>query len=280
MKTTNNTTTKATKKATTNNVYVSTNEIFTSTDLKELSTIGLWKESEIDELFKSAHNKPQINTLNKDLKITLTTFYLCLPYEDKIKRVYAEKIRRFKWENQLLWDKDDKVFVDDEIQQEYLELKKTKNDLLKDVVEVRTNTLERVKSAILHQTYNYYLKLQANKNKESYELYKKLYKVAIAQYLTRYGVTPSMQLINYLCDETNVQGVNKSVNMENANIKIESTYKKYLYNFACAMVQALIDYKAINTDNYLHNELFANSLDNISTSNDLKTLQNIAKIDD
>ena len=94
-----------------NNVYVSANEIFNSTELREMAKVGIWNESEIDDLFKTAHHKPQLNTLCKELKIALTTFYLCLPYESKIKRVYSEKIRRFKWENSSKWNKEVKIFA-------------------------------------------------------------------------------------------------------------------------------------------------------------------------
>ena len=86
-KTTITTTNKKVTKG--NNVYVSANEIFNSTELREMSKVGLWNEKEIDNLFKVAHHKPQLNSLDKALKVTLTTFYLCLPYENKIKKVYS-----------------------------------------------------------------------------------------------------------------------------------------------------------------------------------------------
>lgn len=268
------------KSAKGSNVYVSANEIFNSTELREIAKIALWNEQEIDDLFKVAHHKPQLNTLNKELKITLTTFYLCLPYENKIKRIYSERIRRFKWENDNKWNKDIKAFTDDILQAIYLSLKNDKQQLLKEVIECKRNTIARIKSALLFQTYENYRMLQSHKNKDDYKIYKDLYKVAIAQYLNTNGVKPSMQLINYLCDDTNIQGINKNINVDDVNIKCASSYEKYVINFTYSLVQALIDYKVINCNSYLHNELFANSLNDIDIKNDLLLLQNIASIDE
>lgn len=278
---TKTTTNKATtNKATSKKVYVSANEIFNSTQLRDIAKVGLWNEQEIDILFNQAHHKPQLNTLNKDLKITLTTLYLCLPYESKVKRIYAEKIRRFKWENANKWNKDIKAFNDNDLQTIYLSLMSDKQMLLSKVIECKTNTLNRIKSALLFQTYNVYRDLQAHKNKDDYDLYKDLYKVAIAQYLKSNGVTPSIQVVNYLCDDTNISGLNKNINADDINIKVATSYEKYVLNFTYSMVQALIDYKVINAESYLHNELFVNSLDDIDIKNDLQLLQDIASIDD
>lgn len=279
-KTTNTTNKVTTNKAGAKKGYVSTNEIFNSITMRDLAKIGLWNEQEIDNLFKQAHHKPQLNSLNKELKITLTTLYLCLPYESKIKRVYSEKIRRYKWEYASKWNKDIKAFNDDALQTIYLSLKNDKQDLLDKVSKCKTNTLNRIKSALLFQTYGYYRELQAHKNKDDCNLYKDLYKVAIAQYLKSNGVTPSMQVINYLCDDTNISGLNKNINIDNVNVKVASTYEKYVLNFTYSMVQALIDYKVINAKSYLHNNLFANSLDDIDVKSDLQLLQDIASIDD
>ena len=272
-KTTNNS-----KKGSNDTNYV--NEIFSNISLREMAKIGLWNEQEIDELFKVAHHKPQLNTLNKELKVALTTFYLCLPYESKIKRVYSEKIRRFKWENANKWNKDLKMFTDDDLQARYILLKDNKQELLEKVATCKKNTIARIKSALLFQTYGYYRELQAHKNKDDYELYKNLYKVAIAQYLSSNGVKPSIRVINYLCDDTNIAGVNKNINADDVNIKVASSYEKYVINFTYSLVQALIDYKVINCNSYLHNELFANSLADIDAKADLLLLQNIAEIDD
>lgn len=272
--------TKTTNTKKDNNEVKFNNEIFTNISLREMSKIGLWNEQEIDELFKVAHHKPQLNTINKKLKITLTTFYLCLPYESKIKRVYSEKIRRFKWENESKWNKELKIFDDDDLQAQYIMLKDYKQELLEKVAKCKKNTIERIKSALLFQTYGYYRELQVHKNKDDYELYKNLYKVAIAQYLSSNGVKPSIKVINYLCDDTNIQGVNKNINADDVNIKIASTYEKYVINFTYSLVQALIDYKVINCNSYLHNELFANSLDDIDIKSDLQLLQDIASIDE
>lgn len=263
-----------------NEVYVSANEIFNSRELREVAKIGLWDEKEIDDLFKVAHHKPQLNTLNKNLKVTLTTFYLCLPYEHKIKRVYSEKIRRFKWENEKKWNKDIKAFSDDTLQASYLSLKNDKQQLLSKVIECKSNTLDRIKSALLFQTYEYYRMLQAHKNKDDYDIYKNLYKVAIAQYLSSNGVTPSIKLIDYLCDDTNITGLNKNINVDDVNIKVATSYEKFIINFTYSLVQALIDYKVINVESYLTNNLFANSLDDIDVKSDLQLLQNIAQIDE
>ena len=256
------------------------NEIFSNISLREIAKIGLWNESEIDDLFKTAHHKPQLNTLNKELKVALTTFYLCLPYESKIKRVYSEKIRRFKWENANKWNKELKIFDDGDLQIKYMQLKASKQKLLTDVGECKQNTLARIKSALLFQTYEHYRKLQAHKNCEDYEIYKDLYKVAIAQYLSTNGVKPSIKVVNYLCDDTNIAGVNKNINADDVNIKCASTYEKYVINFTYSLVQALIDYKVINCESYLHNKLFANSLADIDAKADLLLLQNIAEVDD
>ena len=267
-----------TKKA--NNDIKFCNEIFSNISLREMAKIGLWNESEIDDLFKVAHHKPQLNTINKELKIALTTFYLALPYESKIKRVYSEKIRRFKWENSNKWNKELKIFDDDDLQAQYILLKDYKQELLEKVATCKKNTIERIKSALLFQTYEHYRKLQAHKNCDDYEIYKDLYKVAIAQYLSTNGVKPSIKLVNYLCDDTNIAGVNKNINADDVNIKIASSYEKYVINFTYSLVQALIDYKVINCNSYLHNELFANSLADIDAKADLLLLQNIAEIDD
>ena len=277
-------TTKTTNKVTTNKAsgkkgYVSTNEIFNSITMRDLAKIGLWNEEEIDNLFNQAHHKPQLNSLNKELKITLTTLYLCLPYESKIKRVYSEKIRRYKWEYASKWNKDIKAFNDDALQTIYLSLKNDKQDLLDKVSKCKNNTLNRIKSALLFQTYGYYRELQSHKNKDDYNLYKDLYKVAIAQYLKSNGVTPSIQVINYLCDDTNISGINKNINADDVNIKVATSYEKYVLNFTYSLVQALIDYKVINAESYLHNNLFANSLDDIDVKSDLQLLQDIAEID-
>ena len=269
-----------TGKTTSNNEVKFNNEIFSNISLREMAKIGLWNEQEIDDLFKVAHHKPQLNTLNKELKVALTTFYLCLPYESKIKRVYSEKIRRFKWENSSKWNKELKIFTDDDLQVKYLALKSDKQELLEKVATCKKNTIERIKSALLFQTYGYYRELQAHKNKDDYELYKNLYKVAIAQYLSSNGIKPSIKVINYLCDDTNIQGVNKNINADDVNIKIASTYEKYVINFTYSLVQALIDYKVINCNSYLHNELFANSLADIDAKADLLLLQDIASIDE
>ena len=269
-----------TGKTTSNNEVKYCNEIFTNISLREMSKIGLWNETEIDELFKVAHQKPQLNTLNKELKVTLTTFYLCLPYESKIKRVYSEKIRRFKWENSNKWNKDLKIFDDDDLQAHYVALKDYKQELLEKVTKCKKNTIARIKSALLFQTYGYYRELQAHKNKDDYELYKNLYKVAIAQYLSTNGVKPSIKLVNYLCDDTNIAGVNKNINADDVNIKVASSYEKYVINFTYSLVQSLIDYKVINCNSYLHNELFANSLNDIDIKSDLQLLQDIASIDE
>ena len=262
-----------------NNEVKFSNEIFSDISLREIAKIGLWNEKEIDDLFKTAHHKPQLNTLNKELKVALTTFYLALPYENKIKRVYSEKIRRFKWENESKWNKEVKMFDDGDLQIKYLQLKASKQKLLNDVNECKQNTLARIKSALLFQTYEHYRKLQAHKNKDDYEIYKDLYKVAIANYLNVNGVKPSIKLVNYLCDDTNIAGVNKNINADDVNIKVASTYEKYVINFTYSLVQALIDYKVINCNSYLHNELFANSLADIDAKADLLLLQNIASID-
>ena len=277
--TTTNKTVKG-NKATNNNVYVSANEIFNSTELREVAKVGLWDEKEIDELFKVAHHKPQLNTLDKNLKVTLTTLYLSLPYENKIKRVYSERIRRFKWENDNKWNKDTKSFNDDDLQASYLSLKNDKQQLLSKVTECKDNTLNRIKSALLFQTYEYYRMLQSHKNKDDYDIYKNLYKVAIAQYLFSNGVKPSIKLIDYLCDDTNISGINKNINVDDSNIKVASSYEKFVLNFTYSLVQALIDYKCINVESYLHNELFANSLDDVDIQSDLQLLQNIAQIDE
>lgn len=255
------------------------NEIFSNISLREIAKVGMWSESEIDDLFKEAHHKPQLNTLCKELKIALTTFYLALPYEGKIKRVYSEKIRRFKWENQSKWNKEVKMFDDGDLQIEYMQLKAAKQKLLNEVAECKQNTLARIKSALLFQTYEHYRKLQAHKNCDDYEIYKDLYKVAIANYLKVNGVKPSIQLVNYLCDDTNINGVNKNINADDINIKCASTYEKYVINFTYSMVQALIDYKVINCESYLHNKLFANSLADIDAKSDLLLLQDIAEMD-
>lgn len=279
-KTTNTAKKVTAKKVTAKKGYVSTNEVFNSITMRDLAKIGLWSEEEIDDLFKVAHHKPQLNTLNKKLKITLTTFYLCLPYENKIKRIYSEKLRRFKWENDNKWNKDIKSFNDDTLQASYLSLKNDKQQLLNKVIECKSNTIARIKSALLFQTYEYYRMLQAHKNKGDYDIYKNLYKVAIAQYLSSNGVTPSIQVINYLCDDTNITGLNKNINVDDVNIKVATSYEKFVINFTYSLVQALIDYKCINVESYLHNELFANSLDDVDIQSDLRLLQDIAQIDD
>lgn len=272
--------TKTTNKTSNNNVYVSANEIFNSTQLRDIAKVGLWNEQEIDNLFKVAHHKPQLNTINKDLKVTLTTFYLCLPYEHKIKRIYSEKIRRFKWEHNTKWNKDIKAFTDDDLQASYLLLKNDKQQLLSKVIECKKNTLDRIKSALLFQTYSYYRELQSHKNCDDYDIYKDLYKVAIAQYLKSNGVTPTIKLINYLCDDTNISGINKNINADDVDIKVATSYEKFVINFTYSLVQALIDYKVINAENYLHNQLFANSLANIDVQSDLQLLQEISSIDE
>lgn len=263
-----------------NNEVKFCNEIFSNITLREIAKIGLWNESEIDDLFKEAHHKPQLNTICKELKVALTTFYLALPYESKIKRVYGEKIRRFKWENENKWNKEVKMFDDGELQIKYMQLKASKQKLLNEVSECKQNTLSRIKSALLFQTYEHYRKLQARKNCDNYEVYKDLYKVAIAKYLQVNGVKPSIKLVNYLCDDTNINGVNKNINADDVNIKCASTYEKYVINFTYSLVQALIDYKVINCNSYLHNKLFANSLADIDAKADLLLLQNIAEVDE
>ena len=273
-------TTSNNKVAKNSKVFVSANEIFNSTELREMAKIGMWNEQEIDNLFKVAHHKSQLNTLNKELKVTLTTFYLCLPYESKIKRVYSEKVRRFKWENSLKWNKELKIFNDNDLQAQYVVLKDYKQELLEKVAKCKKNTIARIKSALLFQTYEYYRMLQSHKNKDDYDIYKNLYKVAIAQYLKTNGVKPSIQVINYLCDDTNIQGINKNVNVDDVNVKCASSYEKYVINFTYSLVQALIDYKVINCNSYLHNELFANSLNDIDIKSDLLLLQDIASIDE
>lgn len=278
-KTTNTTNKAGANKAGAKKGYVSTNEIFNSLTMRDLAKVGLWNEEEIDNLFKQAHHKPQLNTLNKELKITLTTFYLCLPYEHKIKRVYNEKLRRFKWENENKWNKDSKSFNDDDLQASYLSLKNDKQQLLNKVIECKSNTLNRIKSALLFQTYEYYRMLQSHKNCDDYNTYKDLYKVAVAQYLQSNGVTPSIQVINYLVDDTNITGVNKNINADDVNIKVATSYEKFVINFTYSLVQALIDYKCINVESYLHNELFVNSLNDVDIQSDLQLLQNIAQID-
>ena len=175
------TTTTINNNVASNNKVKFSNEIFSNISLREIAKIGLWNEQEIDNLFKTAHHKPQLNTLCKELKIALTTFYLCLPYENKIKRVYSEKIRRFKWENSSKWNKEVKMFDDGELQIKYMQLKASKQKLLNDVTKCKQNTLARIKSALLFQTYEHYRKLQAHKNCEDYEIYKELYKEAIAK---------------------------------------------------------------------------------------------------
>ena len=280
MSTVKTTTTKVTSnKASGKKGYVSTNEIFNSITMRDMAKVGLWNEKEIDNLFNQAHHKPQLNTLDKSLKVTLTTLYLCLPYESKVKRVYAEKIRRFKWENASKWNKDAKVFDDDALQASYLSLKNNKQALLNKVIECKTNTLNRIKSALLFQTYGFYRDLQSHKNKEDYDVYKGLYKVAIAQYLKSNGVTPSIQVINYLCDDTNISGLNKNINADDINIKVATSYEKYVLNFTYSLVQSLIDYKVINCESYLTNNLFVNSLDDIDVKSDLQLLQDIAEVD-
>ena len=162
-KTTNNS-----KKDNNDTNYV--NEIFSNISLREMAKIGLWNEQEIDDLFKVAHHKPQLNTLNKELKVALTTFYLALPYESKIKRVYSEKIRRFKWENASKWNKEVKMFDDGDLQIKYMQLKADKQKLLNDISECKQNTIARIKRELLFQTYENYRKLQAQKNKDDYEI--------------------------------------------------------------------------------------------------------------
>lgn len=263
-----------------NNEVKFTNEIFSNITMKEVAKIGVWSVEEIDELFKVAHHKPQLNTLNKQLKVTLTTLYLCLPYESKIKSCYSERIRRFKWDHKIFWSKELKAFTCDEFQAIYLSLKNEKEELLEKVNKCKKDTLNRIKSALLFQTYGVYRELQAHKNKDDYNDYKSLYKVAIAQYLSSNGVKPSIKLIDFLCDDTNILGVNKNINAEDANVKIASSYEKYVLNFTYSMVQALIDYNVINVESYLNNELFVESLDNIDVQDDLRLLQEIAQIDD
>lgn len=262
--------------------YKVVNKIFTDVTLKFINELSdcLWKVEEMDRLFEKAHNKPQLNTLEKSLKIRLVTLYLNIPFESKIKSVYNEKIHRLKWVNASKWDKDNKCFIDDELQDKLQELKDTKSDLLSECSNLTNSCLNKIKKPILFQTYEFYCKLQAHKNKSDYDDYKKLYKVAIAQYLQSNGVIPSEQLIDYICDDTNITSINKNVNKDNICIKKASTYEKYVVNFAYTLVQSLIDYKAINVTSYLENELFANSIDDIDVKKELKELQHIASLID
>ena len=166
--------------------YKVTNKIYNDIVIKFITELPecMWNVEEVDKLFEKAHNKPQLNTLEKNLKVRLVTLYLNIPFEKKIKSVYNEKIHRLKWENSSKWDKDNKCFIDDELQEELQELKNTKVNLLSECSTLTSNCLEKIKKPILFQTYEFYCKLQAHKNKSDYEDYKKLYKVAIAQYLS------------------------------------------------------------------------------------------------
>lgn len=262
--------------------YKVTNKIYNDIVIKFITELPecMWNVEEVDKLFEKAHNKPQLNTLEKNLKVRLVTLYLNIPFEKKIKSVYNEKIHRLKWENSSKWDKDNKCFIDDELQEELQELKNTKVNLLSECSTLTSNCLEKIKKPILFQTYEFYCKLQAHKNKSDYEDYKKLYKVAIAQYLKTNNVIPSEQLINYICDDTNITCLNKNISKDNTNIKKASTYEKYLINFSYTLVQALIDYKAISVDSYLQNNLFANSIEDIDVRKDLEELQYIASLID
>ena len=258
------------------------NKVYPELTLKFISELSecLWKVEEMDKLLEKAHNKPQLNTLEKSLKIRLVTMYLLIPFECKIKSVYNEKIHRLKWENSSKWDKVNKCFDDDGLQMQLDDLKDIKSELLTTCKNTTYKCLDKVKTPLLFQTYKNYCYLQAHKNKSDYEEYKKLYKIAICQYLTSNKVNPSMQLVNYICDDTNTTCLNKNISKDNTCIKQATSYEKYVVNFTYTLVQALIDYNAINVTSYLENELFANSIDDIDVKKDLKELQNIASLVD
>lgn len=264
------------------NKVVINNKVYPELTLKFINELNecIWKVEEMDKLLEKAHNKPQLNTLEKSLKIRLVTMFLLIPFENKIKSVYNERIHRFKWENSSKWDKVNKCFNDDDLQLKLEELKDVKFELLNTCKNTTGKCLDKVKTPLLFQTYKYYCHLQSHKNKSDYEDYKKLYKIAIAQYLTSNKVNPSMQLVDYICDDTNTTCLNKNINKDNTCIKQATTYEKFVINFTYTLVQALIDYKAINVESYLDNELFANSIDDIDVKNDLKELQNIASLVD
>ena len=269
-------TTKTVNKVTNNKDYEVKNKVFSKATLKALCQNDISFSIEtIDMLLENAHNKPLLNTMTKDKKVEYTVFYLLLLYKDRINSHKKELIRRFKYDNENLYDKDNDCYNNTTIQLEYLALKKDLSDTNNDIKDLLDITIQGSK---VNTLYKHYVNYQNNKNSDEKSLYRDIYIVHIAKWLYDLNVKPSMQTLEYLCDDI-ATVINKKVRVNKKdnstlNTKIAMKSDDFATNFIYTLVQAMLDNKVINVNSYVNNKEFMLSLRGLEVQNSVEFLQN------
>lgn len=276
MKTTKTVNKVTTNKVTNNNDYEVKNKVFSKATLKALCQKDISFDLQtIDNLLENAHNKPLLNTMTKEKKVEYTVFYLLLLYKDSIISHKKEMLRRFKYDNAMLYNKDTDRYNNTDVQLEYLLLKKDITDTNNGIKELLDMTIEKSKVNTLYRHYAIY---QYSKNSDEKSLYRDIYIVHIAKWLHDLNIKPSMQTLEYLCDDVSTVRnkkvrVNKKDN-STLNTKIAMKSDDFATDFIYTLVQAMLDNKVINVASYVSNKEFMLSLRGLEVQNSVEFLQN------
>ena len=227
----------------------------------------------MDKMLMSCDKKPQLNSMKKDNKVMLGSYYLLFTYKERVKRSLNEKIRRLKYDYEVCYDKELDKFTNDDIQQVYSSLKATKNLELKNISELIEELPTTLKINSLYATYCRY---QLEKTGSSKKLYEDVYKIHIAQWLTRNNIEASEELLQYLANEVTMKS-QKNISLKSddssSNLRILFSKSEFCQEFTKVLVDLMIKKGIINKKSYLGNKYFLESLDNLPSQRALKVLQ-------
>jgi hypothetical protein len=270
-------TTKTVNKATTNNKdYEVKNEVFSKTKLKAICEFDIsFTVEQMDNFLSNAHNKPLLNTMTKEKKVEYTVFYLLLLYQNKINSHKKELIRRFKYDNENIYDKENDCFDDVKKQLQYLSMKKELKNINDDIKNIKDKTIN---SSKVNTLYKHYVNYQYGKNSTNKTLYRDIYMVHIAKWLCDLNIKPSMQTLEYLADDVSTV-INKKVRVNkkddnSLDTKIAMKSNDFATNFIYTLVQAMLDNGVINVNSYVTNVNFMHSLKGLEVQNSVEFLQN------
>ena len=128
----------------------------------------------------------------------------------------------------------------------------------------------------INSLYATYCRYQLEKTGSSKKLYEDVYKMHIAQWLTKNNIEASEELLQYLANEVTMKS-QKNISLKSddskSNLRILFSKSEFCQEFTKVLVDLMIKKGIINKKSYLSNKYFLESLDNLPSQRALKVLQ-------
>ena len=259
------------------NGYKVTNPLYSKARLDAICKVDTTFNIQVlDTMLSNCDKKAQLTTMDKNNKVLLGSYYLLFVYKERVKVYHNEMIHRFKFDNSVYYDDELKCFRNELLQDDYIKMCNVRDELLKGIDQQIQLLPIRLHIDNLYQSYCKYQLAKSNNLTDALE--QDVYKMRLAQWLTKNNIQVSEDLLVYLSSEITMKskkGISLDTTKDSSNLRVLFTKEEFMQEFTKVLTQLLINKGVINKASYLTNKHFLNSLDGLPCKDCLEFLQDV-----